>query len=1327
MALVKLGDVAREYKATIKNAAGLPVVGLEHLTPRELILENWDSDVETTFTKGFKKGHILFGRRRAYLKKAAIAPFDGICSGDITVIEAIPEKINPDLLPFVIQNDALFDFAIGKSAGSLSPRVKWEQLKDYTFELPEMDKQQALVDILTAALQTKKAYQRQLAATDELVKSQFIEMFGTKETAPLSEFATICAGQSAPSDEEYSDTGTPFIKAGNLENLKLGIIEETDCYLVSEETIAKRKLKLQKAGSVLVAKSGMSCLSGHIYALKRDAYVVSHLACIRAKDDAYVEMVKWHFIITGTQGLIKNPSYPAIQIPQFENMHFPRASKAEAETFAAFAIQSDKSKLMMKNIILTGGKNMSHTFNEQNVEDMVIAAIQKNGWDYIPADQLPRAESDVMVESYVRDALIKFNPCIAEHPAHADTVIYKLRALISTVRPHDLVTQNERFKKLIFEENSFPFDKDGRSISIKFFDYDNPENNHFVVTNQWVYPQKVGGKRLDVVLLINGFPVAVGEMKSPVRPAISWMDGAGDILDYEKSIPEMFVTNILNFATEGKCFRYGSINAPVTLWGPWYAEIEHVEGDLAKVGKSVESITRKEVILDLFRYFTLFSTDKRNRKIKVVCRYQQYEGANLIVNRVKAGYPKKGLIWHFQGSGKSLLMVFAAQKLRMMKELNAPTVIIVNDRIDLAGQIFGTFSMADVPNLVPADTNAELIRMLKADTRKVIITKIFEFAKIDEAINFRDNIIVMVDEAHRTQEGDLGARMRMALPNAFFFGLTGTPINKLDKNTFATFGAAEDRTGYMSRYSFADSVSDKATLPLHFEPVPVKLHVDQVAIDEAFRELTDEMGLTEEERSKVAQRVRMAAIMKDPARIKAVCEHIADHFMTKVNPNGFKAQVVCFDRECCVLYKKELDRLLGEATSTIVMDTNNDKADEYKAWRRTRDEEARVLDDFRDPSNPLQIVIVTSKLLTGFDAPILQAMYLDKPMKDHTLLQAICRTNRIYGQDKSFGLIVDYVGIFDDVAKALSFDAESVEKIISNIEAVKASVPGLVEKCIGFFPGVDRTREGWEALVEAQDCLPTDEDKDAFGAHYRALNRVWNALSPDSCLNPFKADYKWLSKVYDSIRPTDERGKLIWAALGAKTIQLVHENISVESVDKDEDVLALDAEIIEKFISGDLDAGKKKRKIEIDLAAIIRKHPNDPRFIALGARMEKLREEHEAGLLTSMEFLKALLELAKDAAHMEREVVPEEEVDRGKAALTTLFQTVRNDATPVIVERIVNDIDGIVKIVRFPGWQDTPTGRKTVSKNLRDVIMRKYRIRDNEVFAKAYSYVEQYY
>ena len=970
---------------------------------------------------------------------------------------------------------------------------------------------------------------------------------------------------------------------------------------------------------------------------------------------------------------------------------------------------------------------MPANFTEQQVEDMMIAAGKANGWKYISGDELPRQESEVMVESMVKAALIRLNPCIAEKPENADTVIYRLRALISTVQPHDLVTQNERFKKLVFEENSFPFDKDGRSISIRFFDYDDPDNNEFVITNQWVYPQSHGGKRLDIVLLINGFPVAVGEMKSPVRPSISWVDGAEDILKYEKSIPQMFVTNIFNFATDGKSYRYGSIGAPVTLWGPWYAGIAHEEGDFLKVQSSFASMLRHEVILDLFRYFTLFSTDKHNRKIKIVCRYQQYEGANLIVNRVKVGYPKKGLIWHFQGSGKSLLMVFAAQKLRMMKELNAPTVIIVNDRIDLSGQIFGTFSMADVPNLVPADTCAELTRLLKADSRKVIITKIFEFAKVTEPLNYRDNIILMVDEAHRTQEGDLGVRMREALPNAFFFGLTGTPINKLDKNTFATFGATEDRTGYMSRYSFADSVNDKATLPLHFEPVPVKLHVNQEAIDEAFKAIADQAGLTEEERSNVAQRVRMAAIMKDPERIKAVCAHIAEHFMTNVNPNGFKAQVVCYDRECCVLYKKELDKLLGEATSTIVMDTNNDKADEYKQWRRSRDEEAKVLDDFRDPKNPLQIVIVTSKLLTGFDAPILQVMYLDKPMKDHTLLQAICRTNRVYGQDKSYGLIVDYIGIFDDVARALAFDAESVQKIITNIEQVKGMVAGFIAECIAYFPGVDRTKDDWEALVDAQACLPTDEDKDKFGAAYRRVNRVWNALSPDACLNPYKLDYKWLSKVYDSIRPTDERGKLIWAALGPKTLELIHENVSVEDVVKDEDILELDSEIIQKFIDGDTSQKKKTKKLEIDLRALILKHPNDPRFIKLGERLEKLREEHEAGLMNSIEFLKALLALAKEAAQMEQEVVPEEEQDKGKAMLTRLFERVRNDNTPVIVERIVADIDGIVRVVRFPGWQNTSTGRKEVSKNLRDVILKKYRIKDAAVFNEAYGYVEQYY
>ena len=974
---------------------------------------------------------------------------------------------------------------------------------------------------------------------------------------------------------------------------------------------------------------------------------------------------------------------------------------------------------------------MATLFNEDNtIEQMVITTLKNNGWKYIPADALPRIYSDVLVEPMVKEALIRLNPEIAEEPSRADEVIYKLRTVILSVQPHNLVTQNEVFKKMIFEENSYPFGKNGRMIPIRFFGTMRKEDlalNEYVVTNQWVYPKAEGGKRLDIVLLINGFPVAIGELKTPVRSAISWLDAAGDIAAYEKSIPAMFVPNVFNFATEGKCYRYGSINMPINLWGPWHTSTHKTEGGLADVKISIEDMITPEKVMDIFQFFTMFATDKKYRKYKIICRYQQFEGANMIIDRVIAGYPKKGLIWHFQGSGKSLLMVFAAQKLRMIPELRNPTVVIVDDRIDLETQITATFNASDIPNLTSASTKEELLSFFRGDMRKILITTIFKFGEVDGELNARDNIIVMVDEAHRTQEGNLGEKMRIALPNAFFFGLTGTPINRVDKNTFATFGADEDRSGYMSRYSFSDSIRDGATLPLHFEPVPVELHVDKDKLDLEFDAMTEEAGLTKEEKNELSRRVNMKAIMYNPSRIRKVCEHIAKHYKEKIEPNGYKGQVVVYDRECCLKYKEILDELLGEEATTIVMDTNNDKEDRYKKYRRDRDQEAKVLDYFRDPHSPLKLVIVTAKLLTGFDAPILQVMYLDKPMKDHTLLQAICRTNRTYDQGKTHGLIVDYIGIFDDVAKALDFDENSMRRIITNIEEIKKQLPALLKKCLSYFMGIDRTIEGWEGLMAAQECLPTNKEKDAFAADYRVLNRAWDALSPDPFLNAYRIDYQWLSRVYESVKPTDGRGGLIWASLGAKTIELVHQNINVGEADEDMDILAMDADLIDEFLEKQKDVKKATKKVEINLVAKILKHSDDPKFIRLGEKLEALREKHEQGLITSIEFLKLLLELAKEAAQAEKEVVPEEEIDKGIAALTELFNGIKNKDTPVIVERIVADIDSIVKIVRFDGWQNTTAGKQEVKKALRSVVWIKYKIKDKEVFDKAYSYIEQYY
>ena len=946
-------------------------------------------------------------------------------------------------------------------------------------------------------------------------------------------------------------------------------------------------------------------------------------------------------------------------------------------------------------------------------------------WRFMTAEELPRQHSDVLVESMVRDALIRLNPEIKAQPDRADEVLYRLRTIPLSVQSEGLVRANELFAEWLRGEKSMPFGERGEHTPVRLIDFENLSNNDYVVTNQWVYPVKEGGRRFDIVMLVNGVPLVIGEVKAPSRPAVTWVDGASDIHNgYEKSVPQMFVPNVLSFATEGKCYRYGSVRMPIDIWGPWHEGDNKAEGTLADMQRSIRSMLRPHVVLDILQNFTLFATDKKHRRIKIICRYQQYEGANLIVARVVKGYPKKGLIWHFQGSGKSLLMVFAAQKLRMHRKLGNPTVMIVVDRIDLDTQITATFNAADIPNMIGAATRQELQSLLAADTRKIIITTIHKFGEADGRLNERSNIIVMVDEAHRTQEGDLGRKMRDALPNAFLFGLTGTPINKRDRNTFWAFGADEDELGYMSRYSFQDSIRDKATLPLHFETVDVKLHINKDAIDEAYSQMTDE--LSELDRDDLAKRAaKMAVLIKAPVRVNAICQHIVKHFQEKVEPNGFKAQVVTFDRECCVLYKKAMDELVGPEASAIVMHTQGGKSDQYAEWKLAKDEEEKLLDRFRDPVDPLKFLIVTSKLLTGFDAPILQVMYLDKPMKDHNLLQAICRTNRVY-PGKTHGLIVDYLGIFDDVATALDFDEKAVQKVITNLDNLKKELPGVVAKCLSFFPGVDRTVGGYEGLIAAQDCLPDNETRDKFAAEYSVLSRLWEALSPDPCLGLYEKDYKWLTQVYESVKPPSGNGKLLWHALGAKTIELVHENVHLETVRDDLDTLVMDAEVLEGLLDAK-DPDKKSKEIEIKLIARLRKHKNNPKFVALGERLEKLKERHEQGLLHSLDFLKELLTLAKEVVQAEKQVDPVDEQAKAKAALTELFAEVKNGKTPMVIERIVTDIDEIVRLVRFPGWQNTKAGEREVQKALRKVIYVKYQVKDQDLFDKAFVYIRQYY
>ncbi len=928
------------------------------------------------------------------------------------------------------------------------------------------------------------------------------------------------------------------------------------------------------------------------------------------------------------------------------------------------------------------------------------------GWQPLTSTEIPRQPQEVFVEPFVRAALIRLNPAIAAQPERADEVLYRLRAIVLSVRSDGLVKANEEFTAWLRGERSMPFGPNHEHVTVRLIDFEDLEHNQYIVTTQYVFRAGPAERRADLVLLINGLPLILIEAKTPVRPAVSWVDAALQIHEnYEQFVPELFACNVFSVATEGKELRFGSIRMPINLWGPWRMDEDAAPGGFSDLQRAVAGLLDPATVLDILANFTLFATDQKKRRLKII-----------ITTIFRFGEDTPGQRVH-------RLLNAAKRDARAKRGASA------QNNLDQAWTLARTLDPADAEPIIEHIVKlAERLKLKAPDaTRPPPAPTEQDADDTSPVLNDRHNIIALVDEAHRTQEGDLGMLMRLSLPNAFLFGLTGTPINSRDRNTFYAFGAEEDEHGYLSRYGFDESIRDGATLPLHFEPRQVDLHIDKAAIDTAYAKLTGNLSdLDRDNLAKMAS--KLAVLVKAPKRIAAICEDIAKHFQSKVEPNGFKGLVVTFDQDCCLLYKAALDQHFPpEASEIVISVAGKDKNDEqYKPYKRDRDAEEALLDRYRDPKDPLKLLIVTAKLLTGFDAPILQAMYLDKPLRDHTLLQAITRTNRTYGGTKSHGLIVDYLGVFDDVDKALAFDDQGVKKVVTNIAALKDQLPGALQKCLAYFSGVDRAIGGYEGLIAAQECLPDNATRDAFAADYSVVGRLWEALSPDPLLDAYRDDYRWLSQVYESVKPSTGHGALLWHVLGAKTIALIHENVKVGTIHDDLDQVVFDADVIEAILDA-TDKKKKAKEIEIKVAARLRKHLGNPRFKRLSERLEKLKERHETGQLHSIAFLKELLELARELVAAEKETPPEEDENRGKAALTELFQEARNPETPVVVERVVNDIDEIVRVVRFPGWQQTSAGEREVKKALRKALF-KYKLHsDLELFEKAYGYVRQYY
>jgi type I restriction enzyme, R subunit len=893
------------------------------------------------------------------------------------------------------------------------------------------------------------------------------------------------------------------------------------------------------------------------------------------------------------------------------------------------------------------------------------------GWDFVDPESLERDHTEILVESEVIAAIQRLNPIIADRPELVAEVLPKLRAVLLTVHDDGFIAANERMMRWLRGNETVHFVGEPSPIEIRLIDFDDPRNNRLVVSKEVIF--KAGGekpRRYDIVLYINGFPLVVGETKTPVKDKKSWLNAALDITEtYAPKNPAMFVPNVLSFATEGKDFRYGPIGMPAVDWLPWGSTAdEMMQVGLKRALRSVELLLSPETVLEILRDFTLYSIDGSGsvpRPIKVIPRYPQVEAVKRIVERATDLTRHQGLLREHQGSGKTLLMAFAS--LKLVRAQHAPTILIVLDRLDLDEQTTREFSSAGM-RLKTAGTRDELRRMLaEEDRRGVIVTTIFRF-KDANLLNDRSNIIVFCDEAHRTQEGQLGHAMRKALPNATFIGLTGTPISTAEHDTYDSFGHPDDSNHLLHEYDDVRSIHDGATLQVISDTRLVDLHIDQAALDEAFAEMAAQEGLSDEEKEVLSRKAaRLETLLKAPARIKSICENLVDHYATRIEPLGLKALVVAYDRELCVLYQKEITRLLAERgegwQSTVVMTTRG-KEDpaEFQAYERDRQQEADVKRHFRTFVDPLKIVIVTSKWLTGFDAKNLGVMYLDKPLRAHTLFQAITRTNRTWtnpetGQEKTAGLVIDYIGLGAEIARAVQLKRrEQGEKIgFDELTTLQKELAGALETMLERFNGIDRSSASFAALMEAQKRLNEEADRDEFAREYLVTQALYEFLEPETGLTPAqRLDYRWAAKVYQSVQPAVTPDALLWRRLGPKTHELIAQHIGEIEVGKGGPrSIVLDAESLEQLKLLGLDdtppapgepptAAEVMDTIQKRIEARLADHPSNAPYRSLAQRLESLRQSYIETAEESVEFLKKLLELAREVVQADREQVAEE-------------------------------------------------------------------------------------
>ena len=913
----------------------------------------------------------------------------------------------------------------------------------------------------------------------------------------------------------------------------------------------------------------------------------------------------------------------------------------------------------------------------KTVQKPLIRYAEEVGWTYLPPEEALRlrgGEESPVLRSVFIEQVQRLNPGVVEDPAKAEEVLSRLVRVRPDIEGNLEAWEYLRGLKTVFVE------AERREKNLRLLG-NRPEENAFHVTEEYSFTNGRFRIRPDVVFLMNGVPVLVVEAKAPTK-AGGLSEALEQIRRYHEEGPELMALAQV----------YGLTQTPRLYYGPtWSTHTplnwrDEQAGDFETL---VKTFLAPERVLRMLRDYILF-VRKDGELTKAVLRPHQQRATEKVLARARDPERRRGLVWHTQGSGKTFTMITVAKKLLEDPRFQNPTVLMVVDRNELQQQLFQNLEAVGFGAVHVARSKRHLRELLKGDTRGLIVTMIHKFDDADANLNPRENIYVLIDEAHRSTGGDLGNYLMGALPNATFIGFTGTPIDKTahGKGTFKVFGA-DDPRGYLDKYAIKDSIADGTTVPLHYQMAPNRLLVDRETMEREFWAAAELEGVADvEEINRVLDRaVTLKNMLKNRDRVDQIARFVAEHFKENVEPMGYKAFLVAVDREACGLYKEALDRYLPHEWSEVVISRGHNDPPELKRYHLTDDEEAEVRKRFRKPDTNPKILIVTEKLLTGYDAPILYAMYLDKPMRDHVLLQAIARVNRPYqdeaGRKKTSGLIVDFVGIFDKLERALAFDSADVEGVVEGLDVLKERFAELMEKGRREVLPVVAGKTGDKAVEAVLEHFMDEEAREAFYAYFRELQEAYEILSPDPFLRPFLEGYQKIAEIYRLLREYFEPHVPVDRSFLRKTAVIVQENTSIDGVQSPRETHALTAEALLALASEEAPDTVKVFNLLRELYRLVTaRAKEEPHLIPIGERAEAIRRAFEERQVSSQEALKSLEELLLDYRQAEKERA---ESDLSKEAFAVeWWLRVHKRLDPSVAHTLATALEAAFR--RYPHW-----------------------------------------